>query len=392
MSFILKNQEVELYRYPEVEAISETTTEITLGDLHANPIVLLNRLIAYGIIELREESYEELLDFYYAIPEMDQDRNNLIRYHELIDEIIFLKPKIRIRLIGDETGDRGLNDYLMLKLFEKFDHAGVNLEILYSNHGFEFLAAVETFKDGRLAQWSEENLLFLSQPTIARSLVNMVRLVRKGIVSQEEINRLVKRHYLPNLVLIGYSFEKGTENLTIYSHAPIGLNTIYKLADKFGVHCHHDSNRHLKSCFDAINLSFGISVAFDQDFMKYVRGVPFDTDPLIQCLWNRDYSQLERPVEHGGFQIRYVHGHDNDDPQATLEGPIFNLDGPLGKSVSETSEVINAKEKTLLSMNESLRLELLCKQRLFDAPVHRAPTSPESDEPDAKHPIESKRL
>lgn len=124
--------------------IPETAT-ITSGDLHANSIKFLYFLIRHGLVSLLKESYDTLVELYRKPQEtLTQDEFHQIPL--LIEQMKMLRPLVLVRLIGDETADRGQCDYYVLLILDKLHREHQPVEILASNHGLEFIFATEAYQ------------------------------------------------------------------------------------------------------------------------------------------------------------------------------------------------------------------------------------------------------
>lgn len=145
--------------------------------------------------------------------------------------------------------------------------------------------------------------------------------------------------YKPALRALSYSLNEDLSEITIYSHAGIGLETIEKLAKNLGVPYLDNSAKELASTIDNINRVFQgyastntLNKLYSRETMtaayKCSREYVIDS-PIEFIMMNRNYDVLNRPATHSGYRINFVHGHEISD--LTKEN-IYNLDDDLGKS------------------------------------------------------------
>lgn len=327
----LLREEVDIYVKPEIHdtGLDGNLAEVTVGDLHGNMIKLLYFLVRYGIANISVEDYEKLVKIYQT-PLENIDKECLIQFNTILDRIVFEKGRM-IRLLGDELADRGANDYFTLKLLEKLQLNKVPVEILLSNHSVEFIESYE--KEDRF------HTTMVPYEGICHSIESLQRLVDKEVISREEVLELANVGYKPALRALSYSLNEDLSEITIYSHAGIGLETIEKLAKNLGVPYLDNSAKELASTIDNINRVFQgyastntLNKLYSRETMtaayKCSREYVIDS-PIEFIMMNRNYDVLNRPATHSGYRINFVHGHEISD--LTKEN-IYNLDDDLGKS------------------------------------------------------------
>lgn len=324
---------VNIDTYPKV--VQALGQEITLGDLHANAIKLIYFLVHHGICHISEKHYKRLVEI-YKTPPWVLTKPMLDEYDSLIASIELLNPSILIRLIGDELADRGSNDYFILKIIQKLHDDHAKLEIILSNHGVEFIEAYERFE--------ERNKVFqlTSLFGFAASLEGLANIVKKGLVSSDEIFNIIDNCYKPVLKLIGYSLDKETGGITIYSHAAIDIEVIRLIAKRFDLDFKDETSLELAATIDGINQQFSEHVKNntvhslyhpDKPLKTFINKLLYNTqkDPLIFIIWNRDYEALQRLSSYKGYPTSFVHGHDS---QEQSRDNIINLDSDVGKHIS----------------------------------------------------------
>jgi hypothetical protein len=345
----LIEEQVDIYQFPKSCDATDKQNTITIGDLHGNAMKLMFMLVKQGIAtQLSAENYNTLVQIYKK--PVDQLAPDDIKNFTNIIQSIQFKPR-KIRLIGDELADRGSNDYFTLKILERLHEEKVPVEIMISNHSMEFLKASEKFK---------ENGHFrapLLEDVHAGSLKNLNILLMKGIVSADEVLEIAKKAYKPNLKAISYSLDNDHQTITIYSHAPIGLDTVKNLAVQFGVDYEDASPTALALTIDAINQKFQIHVQKNTVHTQcpesvlraaYSEKVDLTSEPLVCAMWNRNYDAITRLAKNYNYHLIYVHGHDSIDPDQD-QAHVYNLDndnqlGKSSKSNQGTYRVLNTHD------------------------------------------------
>lgn len=327
----LLREEVDIYVKPEIHdtGLDSKLAEVTVGDLHGNMIKLLYFLVRYGIANISSDDYDKLLKIYQT-PLENIDKECLIQFNNILDRIVFQKGRM-IRLLGDELADRGANDYFTLKLLEKLQLNKVPVEILLSNHSVEFIESYEN--EDRF------HTTMVPYEGICHSIESLQRLVDKEVISREEVLELANVGYKPALRALSYSLNEDQSEITIYSHAGIGLETIEKLAKSLNVPYLDSSAKKLAATIDNINRVFQgyattntVHTLYSRETMtaayKCNREFVIES-PIEFIMMNRNYEVLNRPVTHSSYHINFVHGHEISD--LTKEN-IYNLDDDLGKS------------------------------------------------------------
>ena len=329
--------------------------QLTIGDLHGNALKLIYFLVRQNVITLDEADYNRIVNIY----ETETLTKNLLReFSEILDRVT-VQPVGTVRLIGDEMADRGMNDYLTLKIFEMLRRHRVNVEILISNHGIEFLEACEKQKD-----FKAPRLLNGMGLNHAISLQRLNDLVKRGVVTRKEVLEMAGRCYNPFLRALSYTVSEDGRAITIYSHAGIGLQTIARIAEWLDVSYRDTTAFNLASTIDSINTAFQKYVCertvhqlYDHKVMDAAyRDANYQISqmwhPFVFLMWNRQHWLVEknRPAVHKGYQLDFVHGHDSDD---LTQGNIYNLDNQLGKSRNHQGEyhILYSQDKPGVAFN-----------------------------------------
>ncbi|MFU7598276.1 ankyrin repeat domain-containing protein [Legionella pneumophila] len=309
----------DIHKYPEIDKRNslDTGAELTLGDLHGNALKFLYFLIRQRVVtNISEQHYDQFKNIYmkgfHNLTRLDIDR-----FHVILSKVC-VNSHAKVRLIGDELADRGSNDYFTLKIIETLSLQGVDIEILMSNHSIEFLISYEEKR-------AFNSAIHLSNKYI-RSMTNLQNLINEKIIQRKDVERIIKSHYVPNLKIISYSTNTDNSEITIFSHAPIGLEEIKFLAEDFDVNYHRSTVEKLAETINQINSEFN-----DYLDVKNVHLIHEKNSPFYKILWNRDQSSLRRPTEYHGYKINFVHGHEG--MGKSTDKNIANLDSCLGKTV-----------------------------------------------------------
>ena len=225
-------RDADLSICPKLLPVEAGYQHISIGDLHGNAIKLLYTLIEEGFLELGEENYNELYNIYSKDPNK-LTKADINKFRSILAFSKFNNNK-SLTLIGDELSDRGMNDWFTLLILKRLHEAKVDVDILISNHGVDFIHKIN----------NQESCIGIlpggKSPT--RSYDNMITLVRNGIISEEEIKEIITEHYIPMFKALNYSISDKGEFI-IYSHAPIGLETVEEIAKRLymGLHCLEES-------------------------------------------------------------------------------------------------------------------------------------------------------
>lgn len=372
MSHLLIKEQVSIYTLPafDTQHPAAPGTQISIGDLHGNTMKLIFLLVKHGIAKnLSQSDYNQLVSIYRKQTH-ELTKADLSAFNALLDKIEF-NTNTKVRLIGDELADRGKNDYFTLKIIEKLHNKKVPLEILISNHGVEFVEASEIQNNFHAP---------MLQNGHASSMVALQQIIENGLVSQTEVVDLANRVYKPHLKALSYSLNEDKTGITLYSHAPIGINTIEKLAKDLGLNYTDGSAIQLAQTIDAINELFQAYVDAGAVHYLYSReqmenGYSGYVEPhaaFEMLMWNRHYheGQIKRPDMIGNYTVNYVHGHDST-PQT--QHNIYNLDNILGKSdnLNQGEYTVLYSHETQLTNQRQLTLENSIKKAQIEPVLKR---------------------
>lgn len=308
MPELISIDNVDIYQLPAVEN-QQKGSQFTMGDLHGNAIKLLFMLVKQGVAtHISEKDYRKLVKI-YCTPTEELSTMVLAKFNAILAKIHFCCD-YGIRLLGDELADRGSNDYFTLKILEKLNVHHVPVEIMVSNHSIEFIEAYETQDSFNRIMLSEEH---------AASMQNLQILIAAGVITRQEILAIANKAYKAMLRVISYTLSDNKQEITIFSHAPIGLNTIKSLAQQQGVAYKDKTAVELAQTIDTLNWKFQQYVQDNMVHTLYQYNYNRDgyaghsgcDVPFEFIMWNRQYDVLERPVSHLGYQLNFVHGHDS---------------------------------------------------------------------------------
>lgn len=390
---IIHEENIDIYQHPTTINTHANHNQITIGDLHANAIKFIFILIKEGILKLEEQSdFQKLVNIYNKLPIAHNKTFALYRdgvvdgkhamhaqcrkaYLDAKNDPILTKEDIAtfktilanstipeesrkklIRLIGDETGDRGANDIFILLLLQKLNNEEIPYEILASNHGSEFIMAYEKYE-------TDDHILDFQRA----SLLALQLLIQNGTIDQKTVDDLINTVYKPSLTLLSYTLSNNESEITLFSHAGIGLNTIQGLAKKFNVAYKDDTAKDLALTIERINEKFKVLVNTNQ---VHTFDKEPEEHPVRQVLWNRQYDHLERPATKKNYKISFVHGHDADD---LTENNIINVDNVLGKQGRAEKYFNPPKNDYDILMTNGRKLSEQEKVNTFQEP-HNIPT------------------
>jgi hypothetical protein len=322
-----RNEQVDITKKPISDPSMKENLGITLGDLHANAVKFLFFLVKEGVVDTTDEHYNQLVEIYNQsdLPEntslaIENHSKQLVILRKIINALVVKNKETLVRLIGDELADRGKNDLFILLLLDKLQKEKLTVEILISNHGIEFIKAYE-----QKARFKSQVIGHLAQSI---SMENLQKFIDVGLVSRAEIEQIVGNAYMPKLKLISYSMETDKSGIRIYSHAPIDLAIVQKIANKLGIEYKDDTVVTLAQTIDNINTVFQENYVATGKVNELFKNINDQADPFTFLIWNRNYTQLNRNPRHHNYNVYYIHGHDSSEKSCLN---IFNLDNPLGK-------------------------------------------------------------
>ena len=339
LSVLIAKREADIAVCPEPLAIEAGYVHISIGDLHANAMKLIYVLIEEGILKLDSEQYNKLYKI-YSMKASDLRKEDIDEFRSVLDSAPLNNSKT-LMLIGDELSDRGSNDFFMLLMIKKLSKARVHVEILLSNHGADFIYKLYGKKASIHSSTTGSN-------------DNMRLLVARKIITDIEINQIVNEYYFPMIRALSYSISN-KRALTLYSHAPIGLETVEVLAEILSVFYDDTDQLSLMRTIDAINARIQqlLNSALLDDILKndelavfasdhFISGHPIPLcSPFYRLIWNRELGEeLRMESKNGSFKVTDVHGHIGEEPLKDKDGSLRAthqcLDNHFGKDPSYT--------------------------------------------------------
>lgn len=321
----LQISHVNLTKYPENITVQAPGVEVTIGDLHGNALKLLNFLIRNDIVKITKEDYKLFVNIYKTRPD-ELTVKDLTFFHAILDGAV-INPQHKVRFLGDDLCDRGMNDYYTLHIYKKLDTAGVPFDVVLSNHGNFFISAYErpdqSFSFNPYGDGENESTV--------QSMLHLGRIIDRGIVEKQSILDIIQNHYLKHIVLPGYIINKQKNSITVYSHAPIDLVMLSELAKDLNTPFNDTNLNELARSLDNINRQIQqwiLSNTFTEHYkeLNEAHKKTNTASPLKEVLWNRDYTILKRDFEpkNKPYFVNYVHGHDS-------MPNVFDLDNLFGK-------------------------------------------------------------
>lgn len=340
----LIEHEINLEEYPQEFQI--TPTAFVIGDLHANPLLLIYVLILKHIMLINEKDYMALMrvinsfnDFKFS-PKIIEDLNECLSKIQFCDNV----EHIRMILLGDELADRSGNDYVMLRLFELLDKHKMPFEIILSNHGIEHIrygicGYPKPIDPKRMCIW-------LGDDSYAISLVRLFALFTHFPQLQKEVADIFKNVYMKRLKLLSYYLDKNSTVSLIY-HGCSSLEKVELLAQNFYKYINQPNKLFVFQTTDALtqsidNLNEAVyqnSLAFFYDVLSTMPS----ENPLYHLIWNRHgQTDEERSLKQAfesmfekikvPYPLRVIHGHAGQDKEIpSLSYCTINLDGNRGK-------------------------------------------------------------
>lgn len=323
----LAKMQVSLAEAPVPRSIDHGPLEITLGDLHSHAMKLIYFLVTEGILNVPPDVYIQLWDLYHTLS--NRVTNDIFKQFEecLSSKVTINRVDCLVRLLGDELADRGENDLFVLMIFKKLVDNNIKFEILFSNHGSEFLNYVTHFTKPNPSQF-----IFQLHEICTQSVQQLRKIVERGVLTKEALVSMVNTHYKPYIKLLSYSVDKASNEITIFSHAPIDINDIASCAAYYRIDYKDDTIDDITRVIDRLNRVVSEEILADTMHLHCYHICDFFTEitsPIKRCAWNRDIDSLHRPSVHpNNFFMRWVHGHD---PKCTYATHVINLDNDLGK-------------------------------------------------------------
>lgn len=346
------NEQVNINQFPPLDKanLAGEGVHLTMGDLHGNGLKLLYMLVRHGVLEnISQQDYEYFANEVY--PKKVSEGltfEHINTFQKILENAKVGKEarKVFIDLIGDEICDRGMNDYYVLMILNKLDNEKVKYSINASNHGIEPIILLEKNKlfkaqTSNLGTNKDESILHSQFAISMTGLQSLMDSKDFPHINKESIGALFEKCYKPHFKLLSYSLSSEKSEITFKSHAGVGLETIKEIAAAFAIPYKGDSAAEMAETIDSINNIFQskyvkkntVQDLFPRALMEVgYKIAAIIEDPFVRLLWNRDYTNLNRPETlSNGDKINFVHGHDSKDPLNKKN--LFNIDNSLGKGL-----------------------------------------------------------
>ena len=331
------NRAANLHEYPTPIIHSPPPpTHVSIGDIHGNALKLIYTLVEEGVLKLNASQYYSLY-LIYLTPTEQLTQEQLLAFKEIISNATVNSTQA-ITLIGDELADRGRNDYFTLLVLQKLKKSDCDIDIMLSNHSMAFMEASE--------EWMFDGYTKMDPRD---SLEGMKYLLKHGLIEEQEIRTMVDETYIPMVKAIGYTISPDGQ-ITLFSHAPIGLETVEALANTFGITYKENTIQELIQTIDAINGAINNAITnkpgenlvalFQQEKTGVKKSKSSKTDPisvdtpLKRLTWNRALGDELKTETASGIKVNFVHGHIGEGAIKKNGKYITshkNLDNNLGK-------------------------------------------------------------
>ncbi|HRE32532.1 MAG TPA: hypothetical protein PLD88_11210, partial [Candidatus Berkiella sp.] len=205
------------------------------------------------------------------------------------------------QMVGDEVGDRGKCDLYVWLLMEKMVDAKILKNVSISNHTIEPLKLYERglrFQCSSICDFGSEEKALLTYGHAA-SMHNLQELIDNENfpnVTRSYVDSLIKKIYEPTLKLFFYNLNEEDNEITFFSHAAVGLETIEEIAKHFNVPYKVATAKELAQTIDIINNHFTENYVkrkrmhelFPAAEMSRLYSEYVKTDnPFVRCIWNR---------------------------------------------------------------------------------------------------------
>lgn len=203
-------------------------------------------------------------------------------------------------------------------------------------------------------------ILFINQK---KSFKNLTILLNRKLVDLILIQDMYERYYTPYLKLLSYSLDPKSQTITIYSHAPCGINSIEQIAELFKIPFSNANMNALAHTIDKINDCFKTEYVKQHRIHSLLSSEEENKNSVIfDFIWNRNYCTINRPASVFDYMIHYVHGHDHSEKQPDIH--IFSLDSHLGSItlVNLNYEMIADGEDLVLKGIDEFSLQQITKR------------------------------
>lgn len=344
---MLTSIKVDMNKMPE--ATSTHPRVLVIGDLHANAFKLIYHLQREGVIEgLSEALYEQLRTAYEDIyfnhgnggPKnttrsttqptynaffTEINRQATQQFYEGVKALRFKKDACKIVLLGDDMADRGARDDLVMVLYQHMAESGLDFEIVYSNHTREMVRMTELLQ-ALSPKTRSQTYHTLPSPIDWNQQIKSIRAlghdIARGIVDQDKFIETYETVMKPRLKALSYHHDPYDNSLILFSHAPIGIDTIKNIRASLKMEeTDIITVEQLMACIDQINAHFQEAAENHALTALYEAS----DSPLYFSVWNRETAP-ERPERFNGVRLQFVYGHTNN----LMSEHCFSLNSGLG--------------------------------------------------------------
>lgn len=341
--------ETDLKNYPTNLIQLNSSEQITIGDLHANAMLMIHFLVINQILVFNVDDYLSLVKIYYCAPDYFYTKQDFNSFAKLLDKASVNSEVGLVRFLGDMLADRGKNDYFILLILECLTKNNISYEILFSNHDADFILYYENGIRPFIYQSNSLNKLLLKETD----------------VQINEVKNKYRSYYKKKLKLLSYSYT--TDQFVLFSHAPICLKTIKELAKKFKVSFPKriESPAELARIADIINKKFcnGTVEKYYHDelpvevrtiYTSSTKELPIDY-PVTRTVWNRVIDADANISSSFDFKLTFVHGHHHDQSKKEIAKGYLGLDTLLGKTDAYTKgELLLVKSPHVIPIEEKI--------------------------------------
>jgi hypothetical protein len=270
---------------------------VTMGDLHGNFGKFVYFLVKEGMASFQDpQDCQKLLDLYYRSPKATAFPVDPV-LDDLISKINIMRPPQvpNVRLIGDELGDRGKNDGLIIKLMSKLFSAQPGAEVIASNHSIFFMRMINGVFGG-----VDDAFLSAKQTDSMRSIFNKMfsktSLMPTDQNELENVKKFINEDYLDRLKLVSVTNHSSGKK-TVFTHAPSGDLSLIKAASELNI------NEPL--CLDPLQLKTNLEYCVNLINQTYRAGLkkPYNVDPknlgrLTLDEYIGEYDKKDLPGKH----------------------------------------------------------------------------------------------
>ncbi len=324
----LNDEPIDLLHMPKPYFQISKIKEITIGDLHANPIKLLYIFLRYAIFSMSSDTYSNLVALYQNFPNPALNKSNMIKQSQIIQQfkqiinsqISITNTSIFVRFAGDIRADRGKDQRFLDGIFDKLERNNVPYCIVLGNHDEE---------DSRAWLEGDDKTRLLNEADC--SYINLIKALKHGEEKHNEINELYKRCYLDKTILVDITFEEApissneSYNFVLFSHGAIDWENIKNLAYQLNQPCLTSNHHEIANTIYTLNQEY--------QFLKekgLANCIMQKGSAAYKMIWQREDELFkERGTTLSSLQkLILIHAHDKNN----IKYPSFySIDNNIGK-------------------------------------------------------------